>query len=65
MKENEYSLPMIYGTDIAEKVHPGAGWPQEWLIDPQGCRLRRLPPRAFQETILKIEEMADKIAEEP
>jgi len=61
MKENEYSFPMIYGTEIAQKFG-ATGWPVELLIDPQGRRVLRHPPRASAETIGRIEEIADKIA---
>jgi peroxiredoxin len=61
MKENEYSFPMIYGTEIAQKFGV-TGWPLELLIDPQGRRVLRHPPRASAETISKIEEIADKVA---
>jgi AhpC/TSA family len=61
MKENGYSFPVICGVGIAEKFVPGGGYPQEALIDPQGRRSRRHPPRASDETIGKIEEIADKI----
>jgi hypothetical protein len=62
MKENGYTFPMIYGMEIAEKFFPGGGWPHEWLIDPEGRRVRQRPLRASDRTILTIEEMADKIA---
>ena len=61
MKENGYSFPVICGVRIAEKFIPGAGYPQEVLIDPQGRRLQRRPSRASGETIARIEEMADQI----
>ena len=62
MKQNEYSFPMIYGEEVAEKFSPGAGWPMAWLIDLQGRRTHRRSPRASDATIPRIEEMADKIA---
>jgi len=61
MKDNEYSFPMIYGAEIAEKFFPGGGWPTAWLIDPKGRRVLRHVPYPSDETILKIEEIADKI----
>lgn len=51
MKENEYSFPMIYGTEIADKFVPGGGWPTAWLIDPQGRRFRRPLPLPSDQTI--------------
>jgi thiol-disulfide isomerase/thioredoxin len=62
MKENEYSFPTIYGTEIAAKFVPGGGWPTAWLIDPQGRRFRRRLPPPSDQTISKIEELADKVA---
>ena len=61
MKENGYSFPVICGVGIAEKFIPGGGYPQEVLIDPQGRRLQRRPSRASEETIARIEEMANEI----
>ncbi len=62
VKANGYSFPIIHGMDVNKKIFPGSGWPAEWLIDPQGRRLQRNPPRASQETIRKIEELADQVA---
>jgi AhpC/TSA family len=61
MKDAGYSFPVICSVGISEKFVPGGGWPQEALIDPQGRRLQRRPPRASGETIGEIDEMADKI----
>ena len=61
MKDNEYSFPMIYGAEIAVKFLPNGGWPTAWLIDPKGRRLQRRLPYPSDETIPKIEEMADRI----
>ena len=61
MKENGYSFPVICGVGIAEKFIPGGGYPQEVLIDPQGRRLQRRPSRASEETIARIEQMANEI----
>lgn len=61
MKENGYSFPVICSADLADKFVPGGGYPEEVLIDPQGRRIQRHPPRAADETIGKIDEIADKI----
>jgi hypothetical protein len=61
MKENGYSFPVICGVEIAAKFGV-TGYPRELLIDSQGRRLLRPTPRASDETIGTIEEMADKIA---
>jgi hypothetical protein len=61
MKDGGYSFPVICSLGISEKFIPGGGWPQEVLIDPQGRRLQRRPPRASEETIGQIEEISDKI----
>lgn len=63
MKENEYSFPMIYGAEIADKFVPGSAWPTAWLIDPQGRRYRRSLPPPSDQTIPRIEELADHVAE--
>jgi hypothetical protein len=60
MKENGYSFHLICSVAI-EKFVPGSGWPREILIDPHGRRLQRHPPRASDETIARIEEVADQI----
>jgi hypothetical protein len=61
MKDNEYSFPMIYGAEIAVNFLPNGGWPTAWLIDPKGRRLQRRLPYPSDETIPKIEEIADRI----
>ncbi len=61
MKDNECSFPMIYGAEIAVRFLPNGGWPTAWLIDPKGRRLQRRLPYPSDETIPKIEEMADRI----
>jgi hypothetical protein len=61
MKSLGYSFPVICSVGIAEKFVPGGGWPQEFLIDSQGRRSQTLPPRASDETIARIEEMADQM----
>ena len=60
IKENGYSFPVICGVEIAAKFGV-TGYPRELLIDHQGRRIHRHPPRASDETIGLIEEMADKI----
>ena len=61
IKENGYSFPVICGVEIAAKFGV-MGYPRELLIDPQGRRLQRHTPRASDETIGAIEEMADKFS---
>lgn len=62
MKKRGFSFPFICGGGIAQKFVPGGGYPLEVLIDPQGRRLQRHTPRASDETIASIEEMADQLA---
>jgi hypothetical protein len=62
MKENGYSFPVIYGFDMAEKILGTPGWPMQSLIDLQGRRVRLHPPRVSEDTISKVEEIADEIA---
>jgi peroxiredoxin len=62
MKENGYSFPVIYGQDMPRKILGAGGWPLQWLIDPQGRRMRFRPPRDSEDTIADIEEMAAKVA---
>jgi hypothetical protein len=61
MKDNEYSFPMIYGAEIAAKFLPNGGWPTAWLIDPKSRRLQKRLPFPSDESIPKIEEIADKM----
>ncbi len=61
MEENGYSFPVICSAGLADKFVPGGGYPLEVLIDPKGRRIQRHPPRASDETIGKIEEIADEI----
>jgi len=61
VKDGGYSFPVICSAGLADKFVPVGGYPQEVLIDPQGRRIRRRPPRASEETIVKIDEIADKI----
>jgi hypothetical protein len=61
MKANGFSFPILYGIKVAEMLVPGSGWPAEWLIDPEGRRLQRRPPRASNDN-RKIEELADRVA---
>jgi hypothetical protein len=62
MKENGYSFPVICSAGLADKLVPGGGYPEAVLIDPQGRRIQRYPPRVSDETIGKIDEMVDEIA---
>jgi hypothetical protein len=62
MKDGGYSFPVICSVGISEKFVPGGGYPVEVLIDPQGRRIQRHPPRASDESIGEIDDIVDKIA---
>jgi hypothetical protein len=62
MKENGYSFPVIHGMDMAQKILGFSGWPLQSLVDPEGRRVRLPLPRPAENTIARIEEMADKIS---
>ena len=60
IQENGYSFPVICSVGVSEKFVPGGGYPQAFLVDPQGRRSQRRP--RGDQTLDNIEEMADQLA---
>jgi peroxiredoxin len=52
MKEHQYAFPVIVSKDLAERLFPGLGYPQEWIVDATG---RRSSPVRLREARLSQE----------
>ena len=62
ISENHYTLPVINSREVAEKFFPGASYPQNWLLDPEGRRLDFPAPRPYESIFGQLDELAAKVA---